>query len=64
MDCWSVRLMNTIASCARKLHEVDVFLSEANIDYVSLMHRESGKTHLLSIQWERVDYGTYSGEEQ
>lgn len=57
-----VQLMETIASCARKLYEVDVFLSEANIDYVSLIHRESGKTHPLSIQWEKVNYGAYSGE--
>lgn len=57
-----VQLMNTIASCARKLSEVDVFLSEANIDYVSLMHRRSGKTHLLALKWEPIDYCANSGE--
>lgn len=51
-----IQLMNTIASCARKLYEVDVFLSEADIDYVSLLRRESGKTHPSLIEWERVDY--------
>lgn len=55
-----VQLMNTIASCARKFHEVDVFLSEADIDYVSLMHRGSGKTHPLSMKWELINYGAYS----